>query len=476
MNENNPTVSFDRMRNMLTRAAEIRESEQQQIFDALDEIHARLAPLESIGSVRKRLSEMPDRTEVSVLAERLDEAMGKLDAQDAAIASIGRAVESIVDKLATPFAQLDGRLDGVAGRFEGVAGRMDGLEDKLSSIHRRIDELDSHLDKQDYRLEQVPSSVHGPVRERIEILETALRGRIDEVDEGVHEHLDGTKDALARVVGEQSDAVRAAVTESGTQVRGAVTESTATVRGLVTESTTSLRTAVGESTAAVRESADSLHGAVTELRGAVGDSANALHGQVTETSDSLHGKHDAAATALAELRGVVGESGDAVRGRLDEATDALQEALRETKETVDASDRLESLAQRLEKVTARLDEMATRLDTVEDGFTARLGELGTAVERGLSKVEGTLSHRPDADSVETLVKRGNDESVRRIGGHLDEAMATFAELMLGGGQPTPPPPTTLPRQGTRRRTNAKGPQPTDKRDDTSEDNDIAAGA
>ncbi|WP_253889442.1 hypothetical protein [Actinokineospora diospyrosa] len=417
------------MRNMLTRAAEIRESEQQQIFDALDEIHARLAPLESIGSVRKRLSEMPDRTEVGVLAERLDEAMTKLDAQDAAIAAIGRAVESIVDKLATPFAQLDGRLDGVAGRFEGVAGRMDGLEDKLSSIHRRIDELDSHLDKQDNRLEQVPGAVHGPVRERIEILETALRGRIDEVDEGVHEHLDGTKDALARVVGEQSDTIRAAVTESGTAVRGAVDEST-----------------------------------------------SALHGRFTETSDSLHGKHDATAAALVDLRGAVGESREAVHGRLDEATGALQEALRETKETVDASDRLESLAQRLEKVTSRLDEMATRLDTVEDGFTERLGELGGAIERGLSKVEGTLSHRPDADSVESLVKRGNDESVRRIGGHLDEAMATFAELMLGGGQPTPPPPTTLPRQGTRRRSNGKGVVPAEKRDDNAEDSDIAAGA
>ena len=51
---------------MLVRAAEIRESEQQQVFDALDEIHARLSPLDSIGSVRKRLSELPDRTEVGV--------------------------------------------------------------------------------------------------------------------------------------------------------------------------------------------------------------------------------------------------------------------------------------------------------------------------------------------------------------------------------------------------------------------------
>src|SRR5215470_23987 len=155
---NNSTVSFDRMRNMLTRAAEIRESEQQQIFDALDEIHARMSPLESLGSVRKRLSELPDRTEVSVLAERLDEAMSKLEAQDNAIGELGRAVEAIVDKLAKPFAQLDGRLDGVAARFEGVAGRMDGLEDKLQSIHRRLDELNGHLDKQDAKLDTIPQT------------------------------------------------------------------------------------------------------------------------------------------------------------------------------------------------------------------------------------------------------------------------------------------------------------------------------
>src|SRR6266542_5221143 len=95
VNENNSTVSFDRMRNMLVRAAEIRESEQQQIFDTLDEIHARLSPLESIGSVRKRLSEMPDRTELTALAARLEDAMAKLETQDGAIAGLVRAVEGI---------------------------------------------------------------------------------------------------------------------------------------------------------------------------------------------------------------------------------------------------------------------------------------------------------------------------------------------------------------------------------------------
>ncbi|HEX8936458.1 MAG TPA: PA containing protein, partial [Pseudonocardiaceae bacterium] len=190
------TQSFDRMRSMLVRAAEIRDSEQQQIFDALDEIHARLAPLESLGSVRKRLSEMPDRTEVSVLAERIDEALSKLEAQDGAIAALGRAVESIIDKLAKPFAELGGRLDGMAGRFEGVAGRMDGLEDRIAGLHKRIDDVDHHLDRQDTRVDGLPAAIHGPVREQLGAAETGFRSRLDEVDKGLQESLAGALESL----------------------------------------------------------------------------------------------------------------------------------------------------------------------------------------------------------------------------------------------------------------------------------------
>ncbi|MEV6829827.1 PA containing protein [Amycolatopsis sp. NPDC051102] len=350
--------SFDRMRNMLVRAAEVRESEQQQIFDALDDIYARLAPVDSLGAVRKRLSEMPDRTEVSVLAERLDETMSRLEAQDNALAALTRAVESIVDKLAKPFAQLDGRLDGVAARFEGVAGRMDGLEDKLQNIHRRLDELGGHLDKQDAKLDSLPQSVHGPVRERIEQAESTLRDRVDHAD---HE-LRGKVDELSRVTQER-----------------------------------------------------------------------------------------------------VGELGRTTHERIDANTEALKVALTETGEMIDASDRLENLGNRLETVTTRLDDLASRLDKVEDGFLSGIGDLDGALKAGLSKVEGTLSKQPDTDSVDTLVRRSNDESVRRIGGQLDEAMATFAELMLGGGpavqQIAPPPPA--PRQPRRSSRNGRAPKPAD---------------
>ncbi|WP_415362086.1 hypothetical protein [Saccharothrix sp. BKS2] len=404
------------MRNMLTRAAEIRESEQQQIFDALDEIHARMSPLESLGSVRKRLSELPDRTEVSVLAERLDEALSRLEAQDNAVQGIGRAVDGLVDKLAKPFAQLDGRLDGVTGRFEGVAGRMDGLEDKLSHIHKRIDDLELHLDKQDTKVDQVPGAVTAPLRERLEVLEAALRSRLDEVDEGVHEHLDGTREALQR----------------------SLTDSTNALHGRLDETRDNLNT-----------TRDGLHSALTDTR-------NGLHTSLTETRDGLHG-------ALADTRSTI-------TGKVDEARESLHAALDETRDHVDATDRLEALAQRLEQVTSRLDTMTTRLDSVEDDFASRLAELTGVVEQGINKVDNTLSSRPDADALATMVRRSNQESELRIGGQLDEAMATFAELILGGGASTPPPPpTALPRP--QRRTRKNGPK-TDNRN--VDDDDLTA--
>ncbi|SMC86681.1 hypothetical protein SAMN05661093_02384 [Kibdelosporangium aridum] len=410
---NNATVSFDRMRNMLTRAAEIRESEQQQVFDALDEIHARLSPLDSLGSVRKRLSELPDRTEVGVIAERLDEAMAKLEAQDTAIASLARAVESIVDKLATPFAQLDGRLDGVVGKMEGVVGRMDGLEDKLANIHRRIDSLDGHLDKQDARIDTLPGQVHVPVKERIDTLETALRGRLDEVDEGVHEHLDGTKDSLHRHVTEVNDGI----------------------------------------THKLDETRDNLNTTRDSISSAVADSREVITSAVSDSRDAVT---SAVSDSRESLVSSLGDTRDGITHSLDEARNALNAALDETKETMDASDRLEALAQRLEQALGRLDDMATRLDTVEDGFAARLGELGGTIEQSLTKVQGTLANQPDTTVVTSLVKKSNEETERRIGGHLDEAMATFAELMMGGGPAMPAaPPSTLPRQQRRARGSKK---------------------
>src|SRR5882757_5741961 len=282
------------MRSMLMRAAEIRDSEQQQIFDSLDEIHARLATLDALGSMRKRLAELPDRTEVSVLAERLDETVAKLDAQDASVAAVARSVDSLVDRLAKPFAQLDGRLDGVAGRMEGIAGRMDGL--------------DNRLDRHELRLDGMPGAITGPVKERLSGTESALRDRLDEVDDAVRHQLEGNREETRRNAEQTGEA----------------------------------------------------------LRQLIGETSTGLHGKLSELGQRL---------------------------------------------AIDPTDHLTSLANRLDTLGTRLEDVTKRLDSVDS----------------------TLGARPDKDSLTALVHQANHDSERRNAGQLDEAMATFAEIILGRG-------------------------------------------
>jgi chromosome segregation ATPase len=347
---NDSTLSFDRMRGMLMRAAEIRDSEQQQIFDSLDEIHARLAALDALGTVRKRLTELPDRTEVSVLAERLDETVAKLDAQDASIASVLRAVEAMPDKLAKPIAQLDGRLDGMAGRLEGVSGRMDGLDDRLGGLHKRLDDLDNRLDRHEMRLDAMPSSVGAPIKERV--------------------------DGIERMVREQLDNALRSVDESG-----------------------------------------------EGLRNLLGDTSVGLHRRLEDLA---------------------------------------------ARPAVDPTEPLNGLEKRLEN-------LAARLDAIEESMSGRLGNLGGTIDERLGKLDAAIVERPDTNSLRSLVERANAESERRNAGQLDEAMATFAELILGRGpsvhQMPPPPPRQTPRRN-RSKVTVKSPNGASAHDTVTDDPDV----
>jgi hypothetical protein len=336
---NESSLSFDRMRGMLVRAAEIRDSEQQQIFDSLDEIHARLAALDALGTVRKRLTELPDRAEVSVLAERLDESLAKIDAQDSVLAAITRVLEAMPDRLTRPIDKLDGRLDGIAGRMEGVGGRMDGLDDRLGGLHKRLDDLDNRLDRHEVRLDGMPSSVGGPIKERIDGVERGLREQLE-------------------------------------------TGSRAADEG---------------------------------------------------------------------LRKLMNDAGAGLNRRFDELA---------ARPAVDPTGPLDGLAARLEALAGRLDAFAERLDKLEDGVGTRLGTLGGSIEERFGQLDSVLERRPDADSLSALVARANEESERRNAGQLDEAMATFAEIILGRGasmQAPPPPPRPAQRRTTRSKVAVKSP-------------------
>ena len=271
---------------------------------------------------------------------------------------------------------------------------------------------------------------------------------------GVHGRADEQRDALVATRAE----LAAAIADSRGELAGTISDSREKLISALTERHNQLSGALAETR--------------TELSGAVAETRGELAGVVAETRDSLAGS---LAETRAELASAVADTQNVVNGKLDEARTALYAAIEQSRDQVDAADRLEALAGRLEQVTSKLDTMTDRLDKVEDDFATRISELGGAVDASLSKVSETVSARPDTDALQSLVRKSNQESELRIGGQLDEAMATFAELILGGGSPTPPPPpTALPRP--QRRTRKNGAKPVNGGKDMDDDDLAAEGA
>ena len=414
-------LSFDRMRGMLTRAAEIRDSEQQQIFDSLDEIHARLAALDAIGTVRKKLTELPDRTEMNVLAERLDETVTKLDNQEIVLGAITRAIESLPDKLAKPIAQLDGRLDGMGGRLEGVSGRMDGLDDRLGGLHKRLDDLDNRLDRHEMRLDAMPNAVASPIKERVDGVERQVKEQLD----GAVSAFEETGEGLRNLLGDTSVGLHRRLEELAQ--RPAVDPAPAF--DALTERLEALSARLEEVGTRLDTVESGLDGKLADLDGSVKDRVGKLGGSLKDR--------------LGELDGSVGERLTGV----DEKLTGFDERLDKLSGEVDG--RLDKLS---ESVDTRLEKLSGDVDRVSGNVDTRLGELAENVDGRLSGIDSVLRDRPDTGSVTDLVTRANADSERRNASQLDEAMATFAELIMGrSGQYTqqapPPPPRPAQRRG-----------------------------
>lgn len=196
-------VGFEKMRAMLARASDLHADEQRQVVDLLDEIRTRLAPIEgfagegrnrvsathdNVESIQRRLTELPDRTEVSVIAERLDETLARIDAQDTVLTRVIEAVTALSERVGAPLDALEGRLDGVAGRFEGVSGRLDGLDDRLQHLHSRLDETDATVARVQGAVDLLPGQLDP----------ASVHRRFDELSVSVHQRIE---DEMARVHG-----------------------------------------------------------------------------------------------------------------------------------------------------------------------------------------------------------------------------------------------------------------------------------
>jgi len=190
-------VGFDKMRQMLAKAAELRDREQRQFYDSLEEVRSRLRSVETFANegnarlpqiqdnvhgVQERLQHLPDRTEISVIAERLDEALARIDSQDHVLAEVGGTLAGLVDRMSRPIEQLEARLEGVSGRFDGVSGRLDGINDRLTHLHSRLDDVDSSIVRHSSQLEALPHELDVPsLHRRFDDLGGGMQARFDEL-------------------------------------------------------------------------------------------------------------------------------------------------------------------------------------------------------------------------------------------------------------------------------------------------------
>jgi chromosome segregation ATPase len=190
-------VGFDKMRQMLAKAAELRDREQRQFYDSLEDVRSRLRSVETfanegnarlpqiqdnVSGVQDRLQLLPDRTEMSVIAERLDEALARIDAQDHVLAEVSGTLTGLVDRMSRPIEQLDARLEGVSGRFDGVSGRLDGLNDRMMHLHSRLDDVDSNVSRHASQLDALPAELDVPaLHRRFDDLGGGMQARFDEL-------------------------------------------------------------------------------------------------------------------------------------------------------------------------------------------------------------------------------------------------------------------------------------------------------
>jgi chromosome segregation ATPase len=190
-------VGFDKMRAMLAKAAELRDREQRQFYDSLEDVRSRLRSVETfanegnarlpqiqdnVSGVQDRLQLLPDRTEISVIAERLDEALARIDSQDHVLAEVSGTLSGLVDRMSRPIEQLDARLEGVSGRFDGVSGRLDGLNDRMTHLHSRLDDVDSNISRHASQLDALPAELDVPaLHRRFDDLGGGMQARFDEL-------------------------------------------------------------------------------------------------------------------------------------------------------------------------------------------------------------------------------------------------------------------------------------------------------
>jgi chromosome segregation ATPase len=311
------------MRAMLLRAAEIREDEQTQVFDALDEIMARLATLDALGTIRKRVADAPDRAQVGAVADQVRQAVTTLTSVESTLGSLAPAVEAMPEHITPAVSQLGERFDALLGRVDALAGRIDGMEKRLGATAHDVGTTRTELGGLRSELGRLPQNVADAVRRHLrESVTTPLAEEVSTAREALTGRVDAAEGALSSRLAEERAAVESRQAErlraEADRVAGAVVEQVAGARSEITgelSELTSATRALDERLAALRgemsERFDAaqaaVHDGVERMCGEVASrpDAEALTGRLREFADEITRHHrealDEAMATFAEL-------------------------------------------------------------------------------------------------------------------------------------------------------------------------------
>ena len=113
------------------------------------EAHTRLhdGMLQNRTLLRGLAGEMADaRAEADLRADRLERAVGRLEARADGVDGRLEAVDGWMEAVDGRLAGVDGRLEAVDGRLAGVDGRLEAVDGRLAGFDGRLEAVDGHLE------------------------------------------------------------------------------------------------------------------------------------------------------------------------------------------------------------------------------------------------------------------------------------------------------------------------------------------
>src|SRR5699024_8765138 len=373
----------DRMRDLLSQAAQEHTSEQKSQGAVNEEMRQRLEGMEWL------LRELREH-ELTALAESVTTVQGRID-----------------DFLARP----PQWAETLAEHIEIVGQQVKPLAD-MPSLRADTHRIAGHLDTALTRLQRM-AETGTKTAEQVETLGDRLTG----LSETVATRLTSLDEAVA-ALSERTEAVEATLntlSESSGERHEALTETLAQNRTEITESLTSGK---DELAAAVKEGREALATALTEARDALSATGKELGAEGT-------GKLD---TAAAELRAFVeehtSEQHSALLERLQENTGELGER------TTKLAEELETLStaakERHETLHSELTDRAGAAEQRHDKLAASVDDLGTLAEENHAETTAAVA---DLTGSLAKVRQTHESSLNELRTHLRQRLSEVTEQM-----------------------------------------------